>query len=72
MKESVLCKGGPPEYDGRFYSSIEVDEEGYLLFEGTADTVAGVTYRIDADAKRVGTDHGPARIARYVGGQSAG
>lgn len=72
MKESVLCKGGPPEYDGRFYSSIEVDEEGYLLFEGTADAVAAVVYRIDANAKRVRTDHGPARVALYVGAQPSG
>lgn len=72
MKETVLCKGGPQEYDGRFYSSIEVDEEGYLLFEGSVHGSESVIYRIDQDADSVQTDHGPARIALYVGSRSTG
>ena len=66
VKVTVLCQGGPPAYADRVHTDVDADGGGYVLFRDPAGDRPDAWYQVDLDAPPVATEHGEARVARYV------
>ena len=66
MKVTVLCQGGPPEYAGSVRADVAMDGGGYVLFRDPDGVKPDAWYQVEPDAPAVATEHGQARVARYV------
>jgi hypothetical protein len=66
VKVTVLCQGGPPEYAGTVQADVDMDGGGYVLFRDAEGVAPDAWYQVAPDEPAVATEHGQARVARYV------